>query len=96
MLLELLLKRMSIMGLPSDLIGLISVWLKERTYYVSINGKNSTLNNILLGTVQGSVVGAVLYAIYISPLFDLEDLSAFADDNYAKLLHALPAIQIFI
>ena len=27
---------------------------------------------------------------------DLEDMAAFADDNYAKLLHALPAIQIFI
>ena len=31
---------------------------------------------------QGSVLGPVLYAIFISPLFDLEDLSAFADDNY--------------
>ena len=27
-------------------------------------------------------LGPVLYAIFISPLFDLEDLSAFADDNY--------------
>ena len=80
---DLLLKRMSIMGLPDDLIGLISIWLKERTYFVSLNGKNSTLYNIFLGTFQGSVLGPVLYAIYISPIFDLEDLSAFADNNYA-------------
>ena len=32
--------------------------------------------------VQGSVLGPVLYAIYISPIFELEDMSAFADDNY--------------
>ena len=40
---DLLLKRMSIIGLPDDLIGLIRIWLKERTYYVSLNGKNSTI-----------------------------------------------------
>ena len=85
---DLLLKRMSIMGLPDDLIGLISIWLKERTYFVSFNGKNSTLYNILLGTVQGSVLGPVLYAIYISPIFDLEDKETLK-------LHAVPAIQIF-
>ena len=27
-------------------------------------------------------LGPVLYSIFISHLFDLEDLSAFADDNY--------------
>ena len=32
--------------------------------------------------IQGSVLGPVLYAIFISPIFDLEDMSAFADDNY--------------
>ena len=79
---DLLLKRMKIMGLPDDLLDLISVWLRERTYYVCINGENSTLYDLLLGTVQGSVLGPVLYAIYISPLFDLEDMAAFADDNF--------------
>ena len=63
---DLLLKRMKIMGLPDDLLDLISVWLRERTYYVCINGENSTLYDLLLGTVQGSVLGPVLYAIYIS------------------------------
>ena len=43
--------------------------------------QNVLVNDILLGTVQGLVFGPVLYAIYISPLFDLEDLSAFGDDN---------------
>ena len=29
----------------------------------------------------------VLYAIFISPLFDIEDLSAFADDNFTISAH---------
>ena len=45
------------------------------------------LYDLLLGTVQGLVLGPVLYAIFISPLFDLEDLSAFADDNYTIKWH---------
>ena len=40
---DLLLKRMSIIGLLRDLIDLVSIWLKERSFYVTINGENSTL-----------------------------------------------------
>ena len=57
----------------------------KRFFYVSIDRKNSTLYEVLLGTVQGFVLGPVLYAIFISPLFDLEDLSAFADDKYSPV-----------
>ena len=78
---ELLLKRMRIIGLPNDLVNLVSVWLKQRSFFVYIDGNNS-LYHVLLGKVQGSVLGPVNYAIFFSPLFDLEDMSAFADDNY--------------
>ena len=79
---NLLLKRLKKIGLPSDLIDLISVWLKNRSFYVSIDGQNSTLFDLLLGTVQGSILGPILYAIFVSPMFDLCDLSSFADDNF--------------
>jgi hypothetical protein len=38
---NLLLKRMRIVGLPKDVIGLVAVWLKGRMYNVSVNDKNS-------------------------------------------------------
>jgi hypothetical protein len=47
-----------------------------------MDGENSVLYYLLLGTVQGSILSPVLYAIYISPLFDLEFLLTFADDSY--------------
>ena len=79
---KLLLKRMRIIGLPEDIIELVAVWLKNRVYYVSIDEINSTLFDILLGTVQGSILSPILYAIFVSPLFDIEELLAFADDTF--------------
>jgi hypothetical protein len=35
------------------------------------------------GTVQGSILGPILYAIFVSPLFDLTELYTFADDNFS-------------
>ena len=49
---------------------------------MSIDGSNSTLFNLLLGTVQGSILGPILYAIFVAPLFDLEYLEGFADDMF--------------
>ena len=34
------------------------------------------------GTVQGSILGPILYAIFVSPLFELAKMTLFADDNY--------------
>jgi hypothetical protein len=49
---------------------------------VSIDNNNSALFDLLLGTVQGSVLGPILYAIFVSPIFDIAPLLTFADDSY--------------
>ena len=43
---------------------------------------NYYMLDLLLGTVQGSVLGPVLYAIFVSPLFDIIPVLSFADDSY--------------
>ena len=40
------------------------------------------LLNYILSTVQGSVLYPVLYEIFVSPLFDLTQITNFADDNF--------------
>ena len=80
---ELLLKRLTIIGLPSDVVELISVWLNSRHFYVCIDGESSFIHQSSVGTVQGSVLGPILYSLFVSPLLDLEKLTLFADDNYA-------------
>ena len=80
---DLLMERLTVLGLPDDILSLIEIWLKERMYYVEIDGEVSKFYNITHETIQGSILGPILYAIYVSPLFDITNLSNFADDNYA-------------
>ena len=61
---------------------LISKWLENRYYYVSIDGRNSYVGYYDVRTVQGLVLGPILYALFVSPLFDLPQMTLFADDNY--------------
>ena len=82
---ELLIKRLRIIGLPTDVNNLIRAWLSDRKFYVDINGSCSSLRQSDKGTIQGSVLGPVLYAIFVSPLFDLTRITNFADDNFVVL-----------
>ena len=79
---DLLMVRLRIIGLPDDVLGFIHVWLKDRFFFFQTGDLISVLHDINSGTIQGSILGPILYAIYVSPLFDLTDLSNFADDNF--------------
>ena len=79
---SLLIKRLKIVGLHADIIELIQAWLSIRHCYVDVNGECSNFYASTTGTVQGSILGPFLYAIYVSPIFDLKALTNFADDNF--------------
>ena len=86
---ELLVRRLRIMGLPRDLVRLIRVWLENREFYVEVGGYCSPVHRSNTGTIQGSVLGPVLYAIFVSPLFDLTNITNFADNNFVFLWNKL-------
>ena len=79
---NLLIKRLRIVGLPDDIVNLIQIWLNNRTYYVTAKGFNSYIRLSDLGTIQGSILGPFLYAIYVAPIQDLYKITLFADDNF--------------
>jgi hypothetical protein len=54
---------------------------QNRTFFVSLDVENSTLVDLLLGTVQGSILVPMLYSIFVFIVFH-ENLSAFADDTF--------------
>jgi hypothetical protein len=84
--LDLRLKRLKEMGLPEDVISLLEVWLRNR-FYVEANGHNSMVLNSEIGTVQGSILGPILYSLFLRPLYDLEKLTTFTDGNYVIGYH---------
>ena len=70
--LDLLLKRLKKMGLPEDVLDLLDVWLRGRHFYVEANGIPSEILETNISTIQGSILGPILYALFVSPIFDLE------------------------
>jgi hypothetical protein len=64
------------------------VCLRERFYYVSLDGQKF---DFLMGTVQGSILSPMLYAIFVSQIFDLEFMFGLADHNYVpQVICAIP------
>ena len=62
---DLLLVRLKLIGLPADLVDLIEVWLRNRFFYVEVDDHNSKLHQINSGTIQGSTLSTIFYAIYL-------------------------------
>ena len=71
-------------------------YLTGRRQIVSINGSNSLLLSILIGVPQGSILGPLLFLIYINDLPLCSELYAllFADDT--TLLLAGPNLDELI
>ena len=69
-------------GISGDLLQILSDFLSNRKQRVVLNGQNSSWTNVHAGVPQGSILGPLLFLIYIDHLAN--DLSSnvklFADD----------------
>ncbi len=59
---------LEVMDLPKDLRNLIQDWLTDRTSYVQVNGDTTYMENSNRGIVQGSVLGPILFSLFIRPI----------------------------
>ena len=70
-------------GMGNSIINWIEQWLKDRRQRVVVDGEVSSWKSVLIGVPQGSVLGPILFLVYIN---DLEEgvtgkILKFADDT---------------
>jgi len=84
-----LLSKLRSYGINGNIINWIKDFLTGRKYIVKINGSYSSWANVTSGIPQGSVLGPLLFLIYINDLIDcckpFSKIYLFADD--AKLFY---------
>ena len=80
---EILILKLENMGLRGHVSALLKSYLSDRYQYTQVNGSNSKLGLIRTGIPQGSVLGPILFLLYINDLTKSvqSHVTLFADDS---------------
>ena len=85
-----LVERLRTMGMGGELLTLLRDYLYEKEMWVVHNGQQSSPQKIEAGVPQGSVLGSLLWNIYINYLLNLVPCArAYADDVTLSLSFSL-------
>lgn len=81
---DILLKKMMAYGISGSELEFFESYLRNRVQYCNINGSVSGFRKISCGVPQGSILGPLLFLIYMNDLPDAVDnvnITMFADDT---------------
>ena len=93
-----LLGKLEAYGIKGSLLGWIKAFLSNRSQEVVVNGSKSAPSPVISGIPQGTVLGPVLFVVYINDLLDKisSDGLMFADDTkiYRQITTREDALQL--
>lgn len=81
---DILLRKLEYAGVRGEALRLLFSFVTDRSQFVNINGVSSMNESVQIGVPQGSVLGPILFLIYINDIFKLPilgELLLFADDT---------------
>ena len=80
-----LLLKLAATGISGNLLAWIKCFLVDRSHFVCNNNASSVSQSVLSGVMQGTVVGPILFIIYVNDMPDIAEngivIELFADDS---------------
>ena len=87
---SILIEKLSNVGIRGIPLSLFKSYLRNRKQYVVYKGKPSNWNSICTGVPQGSILGPILFLLYINDITNVSDklkYVIFADDTNILMSH---------
>ena len=80
---EILIKKLDLYGIRGVCRDWFESYLQNRSQYVEVNGIKSDLKHIQMGVPQGSILGPILFIIYINDIYKSTSMNilSYADDT---------------
>ena len=81
---NILTEKLKLYGFDNQSLKLMTHYIKTRTQLTTVNGYTSGSRSVECGTAQGSIVGPLIYIIYVNDVLDIleseNDIYLYADD----------------
>ena len=83
---QILAMKLEYYGFRGKFLEFLLSFIKDRAYFVNVNGRNSEIKTVNIGVPQGSTLGPLFFLLYINDMVNCSDekdmdLSQFADDS---------------